>query len=75
MANSQAFSNVEVSINNISAKIAEITADPKPSYEIDGQRVEWTEFLRMLVEQLDVLRKVQTKLQGPVIKITRGVPY
>jgi len=75
MASSRAFSNVSNSIENLSAKILEISSNPKPSYEIDGQRVEHTEFLRMLVQQLDELRKIQTKLQGPVVRITRGVPY
>lgn len=29
-------------------RIAEMTAAPKPSYEIDGQRVGWTEYLARL---------------------------
>jgi hypothetical protein len=30
------------------ALIAQITADPKPSYWIDGQRVLWAEYLQQL---------------------------
>lgn len=30
------------------ALIATITAEPKPSYEVDGQRVEWTDYLARL---------------------------
>jgi hypothetical protein len=32
------------------AVIAQITAAPKPSYDVDGQSVAWTEYLRRLQE-------------------------
>ncbi len=32
------------------ALIAEITANPKPSYSIDGQSVSWGDYLRQLQE-------------------------
>jgi|APGre2960657468_1045069.scaffolds.fasta_scaffold00673_10 predicted metal-dependent hydrolase len=67
--------NIQVAIANIAAKIVELSADPRPSYEVDGQRVEWTEFMRMLVQQLETLRKSQMQLQGPVMRTSRGVPY
>ena len=28
--------------------IAELTANPKPSYNIDGQSVQWTDYLKQL---------------------------
>lgn len=30
------------------ARMVEITAQPKPSYEIDGQRVDWAAYLKQL---------------------------
>ena len=30
------------------AVIADITSDPKPSYSIDGQSVQWSEYLKQL---------------------------
>jgi len=30
--------------------IQQLTAQPKPSYELDGQRVSWTEYLGRLIE-------------------------
>lgn len=35
------------------ARIAEITAEPKPSYEIDGQRVAWADYLEQLRATID----------------------
>lgn len=32
------------------ARIEEITASPKPSYNIDGQEVKWSEYLKQLQE-------------------------
>ncbi len=33
--------------------IAELTANPKPSYELDGQRVSWSEYLAQLRSTVD----------------------
>ena len=30
------------------ARIAELTEQPKPSYQIDGQQVAWSEYLKQL---------------------------
>jgi len=35
------------------ARIAEITAQPKPSYRIEGQQVEWADYLRRLQQTVD----------------------
>ena len=35
------------------ARLAELTAAPKPSYVIDGQAVEWTAYLRQLQQTVD----------------------
>ena len=35
------------------ASIAEITANPKPSYTIDGQSVSWNAYLRHLRQTVD----------------------
>lgn len=35
------------------ARIAEITAQPKPTYNIDGQMVAWAEYLKQLQQTVD----------------------
>lgn len=35
------------------ALLAQITAQPKPSYSIDGQQVSWESYLRQLQEVVD----------------------
>ena len=35
------------------ALIADITASPKPSYTIDGQSIEWGDYLKRLQETVD----------------------
>jgi len=35
------------------ARIAEITAEPKPNYYIDGQMVNWSDYLRQLQATVD----------------------
>ena len=33
-------------------RLVEITKSPKPTYTIDGQKVDWTDYQRMLFEQV-----------------------
>jgi len=35
------------------ARIAEITAGPKPSYELDGQKIAWSDYLQQLRSTVD----------------------
>ena len=35
------------------ARIAEITAEPKPTYNIDGQMIKWGEYLEQLQQTVD----------------------
>lgn len=35
------------------ARIAEITAEPKPTYQIDGQMVAWADYLKQLQKTAD----------------------
>ena len=39
------------------AILEEITADPKPTYMLDGQSVSWTAYHRMLFDQIESLNK------------------
>jgi len=40
------------------AKLAEIIANQKPSYQIDGQAVSWTDYYRMLTDQIEAINKL-----------------
>jgi len=35
------------------ARVAEITAEPKPSYNIDGQKIDWGDYLGQLQKTVD----------------------
>lgn len=38
--------------DNIITRIVEVTSNPKPNYEIDGQKVKWADYLKTLQESL-----------------------
>ena len=50
--------NLETTRLNVSKLLAEITANPKPSYNVNGQAVNWTEYHKMLTETLSRLNKL-----------------
>ena len=45
-----AATDLQEASDNIARIIKQITANPKPNYEIDGQRVDWADYLDMLLE-------------------------
>jgi hypothetical protein len=52
--------NLAIIKTQIIARIAEVTAEKKPSYSIDGQSVSWTEYAAMLWKQLaEVDKQIQ----------------
>lgn len=58
--------------DNIAARLAAITADQKPSYNIDGQEISWTEYQRMLIEGLSRLQRLIDADGGPYAEDIQG---
>ena len=46
--------------------IAEVTANPKPTYSIDGQAVSWTEYLAQLQKTISWCDDMLAREDGPV---------
>lgn len=38
--------------------LKDLTVNPKPSYDLDGQKVSWAEYQQMLFARLDVLNQL-----------------
>jgi hypothetical protein len=63
--------SLDTAISNIAALIAQITADPKPNYSIDGQLVSWGDYLDTLTTKLASLQKSRQMAAGPYQRATR----
>lgn len=50
--------NLETVRLQITQRLVEITANPKPSYNVNGQQVGWTEYQKMLLDQLEKLNEL-----------------
>ncbi len=44
--------NLKTIKSNILASVVEYTANPKPSYILDGQEVEWTEWFEAMMQRV-----------------------
>lgn len=64
--------NLETARDNIAAIIAEITADPKPTYSLEGQSVSWESYLSMLLDKQEVLNKAIQQAGSPFQVTHRG---
>ena len=54
------------------ARIAEITAEPKPTYNIDGQQVAWGDYLKQLHSAADWC-DAQMAAQMPIEVRSQGI--
>ncbi len=68
-----ALANIETAIQNVSSLIAQVTANPQPSYSVQGVSVSWSEYLSQLVEQQTKLQEIYIFLSGPYELVTQGV--
>jgi hypothetical protein len=64
--------NLTTSRLNISKRIVEITANPKPSYSVNGQTVQWSAYLRMLIDKLDTIDLLVEKDNAPFEIVSQG---
>jgi hypothetical protein len=55
MANPKRLELQERTLDNLIAIREQITRSPKPTYDIDGQEVKWTEYLDAVTKQITVL--------------------
>ena len=53
-------------------RIAEITAEPKPSYTIDGQSVNWNDYLKALRETISWC-DLMMNIESPGDVVSRGI--
>ena len=53
--NSENLAALQTSKAQVLALIQEVTAEPKPSYTVDGVTFNFTEYLTMLLEKVDTL--------------------
>lgn len=60
-----AIDNLQTAYNNVSASLAAITADPKPTYLIDGQSVKWQELFDSYMNQLEKIEAAIARAGGP----------
>lgn len=63
--------DIASAVANVSAIIKEITLSPKPNYTVDGQTVNWGDYLETLTTKLASLIKTQQLLGGPFQRATR----
>jgi hypothetical protein len=67
-------SNLQAAKANVAAILVQITADPKPSYSIDGQSVSWESYFSMLTGKLEALNKLIQVEGGPFEEATQALP-
>lgn len=69
-----AIDDVQTSINNVASLLAQITANPQPTYSVQGVSISWTEYKSSLTKDLNELTELLVILSGPYQLTTVAVP-
>lgn len=59
--------------SNLLAKLAEISADPKPSYSINGQSVSWDQHRQSLLNEVKMINEQLAAITGPYEVVHEGI--
>lgn len=65
--------NLQTALNQIALRIAEVTAEKKPSYSVDGESVSWETYLATLIDKQEALEKALARASGPFEVRSRGL--
>jgi hypothetical protein len=57
--------NIALGLRNVAQQIADLTANPKPSYSENSRSVSWTEHMNGLLAIQEKLRAQLVKASGP----------
>lgn len=57
--------NIATIRSNLLTKLATESANPKPSYSIDGQSVDWNGYRAALMKQIADLNAMAAQVNGP----------
>jgi hypothetical protein len=58
-------SDLQTTKTQLIARLKSVTASDKPSYNIDGQQVSWTEYASMLRKEIEAVSRLIDAEEGP----------
>lgn len=64
---------IQTAITNYATQLATISANPQPSYSVQGVSMTLTEYQKFLAEQIKALQEVLVMLSGPYQLVTQGI--
>lgn len=64
---------LQTALANVSQQLVNMTANPKPNYNIDGQQVSWADLLKTLLDSQKTLQEAISNAEGPWNADTLGI--
>jgi len=64
--------NLQTALDGIAAKLADMSANPKPDYSVDGESYSWAGLFQMLTAQQKELEQALQRANGPFEVRSRG---
>lgn len=68
-----ALTDLQTAYNNVASQLASITANPAPSYSVQGVSISAAEYIAMLTERLDKIQEQIVIQGGPYQLISQGI--
>lgn len=67
-----ALDNLNAAYANVAQQIADVTANPQPSYSENGRSVSWSEYLALLIDKQKALLQAIQLAGGPFEIVSRA---
>lgn len=65
--------NLQTAINNLASALATESANPKPSYSINGESVDWNGYRAAMLKQIRDMSDLVDDLNGPFDVVVSGM--
>lgn len=65
--------NLQTAIDNLTAALATESANPQPSYSINGQSVDWNGYRAAILKQIRDMHELADDLNGPFDVVVSGM--
>jgi hypothetical protein len=69
-----ALADLQTALQQVDTLLVELTANPKPTYSVDGVSYSWESYFAMLCDRREKLEVLIVDAGGPYELISRGVP-
>lgn len=64
--------NLNTAYTQLCQHLADVTADPRPEYQLNGQSVSWVAYTSFIIDKLKTLEEARQRAESPFWSLSKG---